>query len=160
MRHNVLVMALPAVAALLAVGCTPTDGTSTAQPDRAGVTTTKLENVKTETKEAGRAIEDYAYAQKAELVDKMSEDLAGMKAELDRLSAKVEASTGEAKAEAEVALATAREKWSEAKTQLDRAANATEDTWDDVKDGAKRSYGELESSVERSRQWLSDKLEP
>ena len=90
----------------------------------------------------------------------MTKELADIQTELDRLSAKVEKSTGEAKAEAKLKLEAAREQWAKAKKQLEAAQGATESTWDDVKSGVKKSYGELQDSVAKARQWVSDKIEP
>ena len=53
-----------------------------------------------------------------------------------------------------------RKKWAQAKKQLDRAESATESTWNDVKGGFEKSYGELKDSFEKTRQWLSEKIEP
>jgi hypothetical protein len=55
--------------------------------------------------------QDYAYAQKAEFVDKMKKELAEIQEELDRLSAKVERSSGEAKVDAKTRLDAVRGKW-------------------------------------------------
>jgi gas vesicle protein len=103
---------------------------------------------------------DYVYAEKTEFVDAMKKDLAAIEADLDRLSAEVEQSRGEARAKAKLELEAARKKWAEAKAQLDAAEAATEDTWEDVKRGFKKSYGELKESIAEARQWLSDEIEP
>jgi chromosome segregation ATPase len=149
MRHTILPTTFLLVAGL-AAGCPSTDGESAARRDKAT----------TETKEAALAIQDFAYAQKAEFVDKMKKELVEIQGELDRLSAKVDRSSGAAKADAKTKLEAVREKWAQAKKQLDQAESATESTWDDVKVGFKKSYGELKDSFENTRQWLSDKIEP
>ena len=146
MRHTILVITFLIVAAL-AVGCTSTDGKPEGGPKQS------------ETAPA-QAMQDYTYAQKAEFVDKMKKELVEIQEELDRLSAKVDRSSGAAKADARTKLEAVREKWAQAKKQLDQAENATESTWDDVKDGAEKSYGELKDTFDKSRQWLSDKIEP
>jgi hypothetical protein len=144
-----LVITFPLVAAF-AVGCGPGQGESAVARDRA----------RTETEEAAHAMQDYAYAQKVEFVDEMRKELVDIQEELDRLSAKVERSSGAAKAEARTQLDAVREKWAQAKKQLDQAESATESTWDDVMGAFKKSYGELEDAIVKTRQWLSDKIEP
>jgi len=146
MRHTILVITFLIVAAL-AVGCTSTDGKPAGGPKQS------------ETGPA-QAMQDYTYAQKAEFVDKMKKELVEIQEELDRLSAKVDRSSGAAKADARTKLEAVREKWAQAKKQLDQAESATDSTWDDVKGGFKKSYGELMDSFEKTRQWLSDKIEP
>ena len=172
MRHTILIITFLLVAGL-AVGCTPKDGKSAAGPKHRETAAAQRE-AETKTKEADQAgrdyahaqkeaveaRQDYAYAQKAEFVDKMKKELVGIQEELDRLSAKVDRSRGAAKAEAKTQLEAVRAKWAQAKKQLDRAESATESTWDDVKGGFKKSYGELKDSFEKTRQWLSEKIEP
>jgi phage host-nuclease inhibitor protein Gam len=111
-------------------------------------------------KEAAQSMQDYTYAQKAEFVAKMKKDLAEIQEELDRLSAKVDRSSGAVKADAATQLEAVREKWAQAKKQLDQAGSATESSWDDVKGGFKNIYGELKDSFDKTRQWISDKIEP
>jgi hypothetical protein len=154
------VFLLFSLAVALAVGCTPAEGKSAAGPIHRETAAAQLGKAKTETKEAALAIQDYAYTQKAELVDKMKKELADIQEELDRLSAKVDGSSDAAKADAKTKLEAVRKKWAQAKKQLDQAESATESTWDDVKGGFKKSYGELKYSFDKTRQWLSDKIEP
>jgi len=159
MKHTILVITFLLVAGL-AVSCASTDGKSAAGPRQRENAAAQLDKAKMETKEAAQAMQDYTYAQKAEFVDKMKKELAEIQEELDRLSAKVEKSSGAAKAEAKKQLEAVREKWALAKKQLDQAESATESTWDSVKGGFKKSYGELKDSFEKTRQWLSEKIEP
>lgn len=148
------------IAAALGVGLTPTGGTSAAGPEQGETAAAKRDRAMTETKEAAKGARDYAYAQKAEFAREMKEELARIQKELDRLSAKVDQSSGAAKADAKVKLEVVRKKWAHAKKQLDQAESATESTWDDVKDGFRKSYGELKDSFEKARRWLSDKIAP
>ena len=144
MRDRILTIVI-SIATAVAVGLTSTDGTSAAGPERG---------------ESGAAKRDYTHAQKAEFVRKMKEELVDIRKELDRLSAKVDKSSGAAKADAQARLEVVRKKWAQAKKRLDQAESATESTWDDVKDGFRKSYGELKDSFEKARQWLSDKIAP
>jgi outer membrane PBP1 activator LpoA protein len=158
MRHGTQIISFLLVAAL-AVGCTPTDEKSAVGPEE-GKPAAQFDKAKTEMKEAAQSMQDYTYAQKAEFVAKMKKELAEIQEELDRLSAKVDRSSGAVKAEAATQLEAVREKWAQAKRQLDRAGSATESTWDDVKGGFETIYGELEDSFDKTRQWVSDKIEP
>ena len=159
MKHTILVISFLLVAAF-AVGCKKTDGKSAAETKHRENAAEQLDKAKTETKEAAQAKQDYAYAQKAEFVDKMKKELVDIQEELDRLSAKVERSSGAAKADAKAKLEVVREKWAQAKKQLDQAESATESTWNDMKDGFKKLYSELRESFDKTRQWLSDTIEP
>jgi len=159
MRHTNLVITTLLVAGI-AVGCASTDATSGGGPSPSGTAAAQLERAKAGAKEATQAMEDYAYTQKAEFVDRMKKDLAGIQEEMDRLAAKVDDSSEAAKADAKARLAAVREKWAEAKKQLDLAESATESTWDDVQAGVKESYRELKDSFDSTRQWVSDQIAP
>jgi predicted nucleic acid-binding protein len=159
MRHTNLVLTT-LLAAGIAVGCASTDATSGGGPSPRGSAAAQVEKAKTETKKAAQAMEHYVYAQKAEFVDLMKKDLAGIQEELDRLAAKVDGSSGAAKADAQTKLQALREKWFQTKQQLEQAESATESTWDDVMASFKTSYGELKASFDSTRQWLSDEIAP
>ena len=159
MRHtNLVITAL--LCAGIAVGCSSTDAASDGGPSPNGTAAAQLEKAKAHTKAATQAIEDYAYSQKTEFVDRMKKDLADIQAELDGLAAKVDSSSNAAQADAKAKLEAVREKWAQAKKQLDQAESATESTWDEVKADVKTSYGELQDSFDSTRQWLSDKIAP
>jgi hypothetical protein len=155
MRHTMLGITFPLFAGLVG-GCTSTDGRN----EGGSAAAAQSDKAKMETKEAAQAMQNYAYAEKAEFVNKMKKELAAIQEELDRLTAKVDRSSGTAKADAKTKLEAVREKWAQAKKQLDQAENATESNWDDVKGGFKKSYGEMKDSFEKTRQWLSDKIAP
>ncbi len=140
MKHTILIITFLAITALSA-GCTWIDGK---QNEVLSV----------------QAMKDYTYAQKAEFIGEMKKELAKIQIELDRFAAKVDRTNGSAKADARIRLAEVREKWIMAKDQLDQAESSTESTWNDVKAGFKKVYGDLKSSFDTMRQWLSDKIEP
>jgi exonuclease VII large subunit len=147
-------------AAALAMACTTKDGKSAVPPKQERSAAAHLEKAKAETKEAAQAVRDYAYAEKAEFVDRMKKELVNIQEELDRLGAKVDRANGAAKADAKVKLERARDKWAQAKKRLDQAETATESSWDDVKNGFGQSYADLKDVFENTRQWLSDKIAP
>jgi hypothetical protein len=113
-----------------------------------------------ETMEAARAVADYAYAQKAEFIAGMKEELAAIERELDVLAAKAERSSGEAKARAERELATVREKWAKTDEKLQAAERASESEWDGVKGDFRQAYRDMKGSLDQTRQWLSDEIAP
>lgn len=133
----------------------PTDGSKEHQ----AVDEARAE-VKEKGQSAARAVREYSYAQKDQLVAEMNEELADIQAQIDRLSTEVEATNGEAKLEAERKLEAVRERWRRAKDQLEAAQAANEETWDEVKIGFADAYDDLHSSLDESRQWLSTKIAP
>jgi hypothetical protein len=159
MRYTILVATFLLTGAVV-VGCTSRDKKSAVAPNQGKIAAAHLDKAKAETKQAAQAMRDYAYAEKAEFVDNRKKDLVSMQEELDRLAAKVEKASGAAKDDAKVKLGTVRDNWIQAKKQLDRAETATASDWDDVKNGFKQSYSNLKDSVEKTRQWLSDKIAP
>jgi hypothetical protein len=118
------------------------------------------DKAESEVKETTQLARNYAYPQKAEFVDKTKKELVEIMEELDQLSARVERSNATVKDDAKTRLDAVREKWAQAEKQLDLAESATESSWYNVNRGFRKSYGELKDSVEETRQWLSDKIEP
>jgi DNA-binding protein YbaB len=148
------------VAAALVVSCKSTTETSPSRTGQDSAAALQLVKAKAATAEAVVAMDDYAYARKAEFVAKMESELVATQEELDRLGVKVASSAGAVKAEATTKLDAARVKLAQSKQQLQQAENATESTWNDVKKGFKESYGGLKDSIVLTRQWLSDKIAP
>jgi chromosome segregation ATPase len=144
----------------LAGGCTEADGATTGSPGPNQSAAKQLDRAKTETKEATQAVGDYAYAQKSEFVDKMKEQLGAIEKELDALGAKFAEAGDAASSDAKTKLDDSRAKWAAAKKQLDEAERATEANWDEVTRTFKASWAELQDNVGKTRQWLSDKIEP
>jgi hypothetical protein len=145
--------------ATLAVGLTPMHAASASVPGNGDAAVAKRDKVAAATGSA-RAVQDYAYAQKAVLVRNAKKELAKIRRELDRLSAKVDHSSGTVKADAKAKLEVVRTKWAQTKEHLDQAARSTESTWDETKERLGNSYGELKDSLKQTRQWLSDKIAP
>jgi hypothetical protein len=141
-------------------GCTPRKERAESEPESGLATEVQKDKAKTETKEAAQAIRDYSYAEKAEFVDKMKKELGEVEREMDRLSAKVDSSGSAAKTDAKQKLEAVRAQWTKAKEQLAQAESATQASWSDVRDAFKESYGTMHDSFDKTRQWLSDKIEP
>jgi phage host-nuclease inhibitor protein Gam len=116
--------------------------------------------VKQETKEAAQAMNDYAYAQKAEFVANMQVQLAEINRELDQLAAKIDKADDAARTEATPKLQALRDQVAKLNTHLDGAKSATESTWDDVKAGFNQGYSDLKDGFNQARQWVSEKIAP
>ena len=159
MKRSQLAIAL-VIASALFMGCRSTTEKSSSGTKQDSAAAFQLAKAKAATAEAVMAMDDYAYARKAEFVAKMKGDLVATQEELDGLGAKVSSSAGAAKAEATAKLDAARVKLAQTKQQLQQAENATESTWNDVTKGFKESYGGLKDSIVLTRQWLSDKIAP
>jgi gas vesicle protein len=157
MKHKQLAITFLAIT-VFAVGCKPSAENSATETRDA--TAQQFDKVKKETKEAAQEMKDYAYAQKAEFVTKMQDQLSEINRDLDQLSAKVEKANDAAKAEAKPKLEALREQAAKLNKQLDEAKSATESTWDDVKGGFKKGYSELKNAFQQARQWVSDKIAP
>jgi Skp family chaperone for outer membrane proteins len=120
----------------------------------------QFEKITEETKEAAQEIKDYAYAQKAEFVGKMQDQLDEINRDLDQLAAKTAKSGDKAKAEAEPKLQALRDQSAKLKKQLEQAGNATEPAWANIKTGFKKGYDELKDGFQEARRWASDKIAP
>ncbi len=148
MKHQFSLTILLAVTAF-AVGC-----------NKEPSTTQQIEKVKAETKEAAQDMKDYAYAQKAEFVEKMQNQLTAINRDLDQLAAKIEKSSEAARAEAKPKLQLLRDQAGKLNQQLEEAKNATESTWDSVKATSKKAFNDLKEGFRNARQWMSDKIAP
>jgi peptidoglycan hydrolase CwlO-like protein len=156
MTHPILFSTLLATG--LTAACASADSASGQK--QAGTAPAHGDSAKAEVKDAGHAWGDYAYAQKDKFVDEMKKEMATIHQDMDRLSAKVDKSTGTAKVDAKAKLDAVREKWAHAKKHLDRAEAATESDWGIVKGDFEKSYSEMKDSFDNTRQWLSDKIAP
>ncbi len=115
---------------------------------------------KTKTKEDSESARDYTFTQKAEFIAKKKSELAEINIRIDKLSEKVEKSSGADRDEAKSKLQALREQAAELNKQLDAANNIPESKWDDFKAGFNKSYKEMKDAVKQSRQWLSKKIAP
>ena len=150
MKNKTLLITFLSVAAF-AIGCKPSDEKSTSQ---------QLDKVQTETKQAAQDMKDYTFAQKAEFVKTMQDQLTALNQDLDKLSAKIDSSSDAIKAEAKPKLQALRDQATKLNQQLADAPNATESTWDSVKAGSQKAYDALVKSFAEARQWVSDKIAP
>ena len=157
MKHNSLAITFLAVAAF-SVGCKPSEEKT--GTDNREATAQQFDKARKETKEAAQEMKDYAYAQKAEFVEKMQTQLAEINKDLDGLSAKIEKASDAAKAEAKPRLEGLRAQTARLTKQLEEAKGATESTWDSVKTGFKKGYAELKDGFQQARHWVSEKIAP
>ena len=148
MNRNKLMITFLSVAAF-AVGC-----------NREETASQQLDKVQEKTAEAARDMKDYTYAQKAQFVEKMQVQLAGLNRDLDQLAARIEKSSDAVKAEAKPKLQALRDQTARLNRHLDEVRNATESTWDSVKNSFKKTYESSKDGFQQARQWVSDKLAP
>ena len=148
MKNKALLITLLSAAAIVA-GCNKDETTSQ-----------QIYKVQTETKQAAQDMKDYTFAQKAEIVKFMQGQLAALKADLDKLAAKVGSSSDAIKADAKPKLQALRDQATQLNQQLADAQNATETTWDSVKAGSQKAYDSMARGVTDARQWISDKIAP
>jgi chromosome segregation ATPase len=148
MKNKTLLITLLS-AAVIVTGC-----------DKEQTTSQQIDKVQTETKQAAEDMKDYTFAQKAEFVKAMQDQLTTLDQDLDKLSAKIDSSSDAIKAEAKPKLQALRDQSTQLHQQLADAQNATESTWDSVKSGSQKAYDSLAKSFTEARQWLSDKIAP
>lgn len=120
----------------------------------------QLDQVQEEAEAAAEDMQDYAFAQKSEFIEKMQVQLDEINRELDKLAAKTESASDEIKAEAKPKLQKLRDQMAKLKRNLDEAANADESAWGDIKSGFKKGYGEMKDGFNNARRWTSDKIAP
>lgn len=157
MNSTQLAIACLATLALTA-GCKPSSESAATENRQA--TARQFDQVKQETKEAAQAMNDYAYAQKAEFVANMQVQLTEINRELDQLAARIEKASDSAKTEATPKLQALRDQVAKLNTRLDEAKGATESTWNDVKAGFNQGYSDLKDGFNQVRQWVSEKIAP
>jgi predicted nucleic acid-binding Zn-ribbon protein len=148
MKNKTLIITFLSIAAF-AVGCKKEQTTSQ-----------QIENVKTETKQAAQDMKDYTFAQKAEFVKQMQNQLDDLNRDLDQLAAKIDSSSDAVKAEAKPKLQALRDQAAQLNKQLEDVRNATESTWDSVKSGFQKAYEATKDGFNQARQWVSDKIAP
>jgi len=146
-RHQLMITFLSAAA--FAAGC-----------NKEGTTSQQLDKVQAKTEAVAQDMKDYSYAQKAQFVEKMQVELAGLNRDLDQLAARIEKCSDAVKAEGKSKLQALRDQTARLNKQLDEVKNATESTWDSVKNGFKKTYESSKDGFQQARLWVSDKIAP
>jgi chromosome segregation ATPase len=120
----------------------------------------QIDKVQTETKQVAQDMKNYSFAQQAEFVKAMQDQLAVLNRDLATLSTKIDSSSDAVKTEAKPKFQALRDQIAQLKQQLADASNATESTWDSVKAGSQKSFDALAKRFAEARQWVSDKIAP
>jgi hypothetical protein len=142
----------------LSVGCAPSEASAAVEPPAADV---KPAIAPTPSVPAAvQTAQESAYARKSEFVANMKRELEAIRIETERLAAQADKFDAAKKADAKVKLDAMREQWIRASEQLDLAQSADEPTWDAVRGGFEESFRDLKDNFTKTRQWLSDKIEP
>lgn len=149
MKNITIRISVLAITALFAAGCKPKDSV-----------TQELDTAQEKTAEAAQDMKDYAFAQKAEFVRFMQDQLADLNRDLDELGAKIASSSEAVKAEAQPKLDALREQSALLGKQLEVAKNASESSWEAVKTDFRKSYDASRHGFKQARQWLSEKIKP
>ena len=148
MKNRLLIITFVSAAAF-AVGC-----------DKQPTASQQLDKMQADTKQVAQDMKDYTYAEKADFVKSMQDQIAVLDQNLDKMSDKIAASSDSVKAEAQPKMQALREQSAKLKQQLADVQNSTESTWDSVKSGTKQAYDSLQTSFANARQWVSDKVAP
>lgn len=133
-----------ALAVLLATSCDKSEPAASSPPTK--------DEVAEKASQAARAIKDYAFAQRDELVQRTSSELATLRIALDDLNAKVERQGTAASAESKAKLVAVRERWEKVQAQLELARSASAKNWDELKDALSTSFDELDRAFHDARQ--------
>ena len=155
--HTLFAIALLAFTAF-SVGCKPS--AKQGATETRGATGEQLDKVNKEGTQVAQAMKDYTYAEKAEFVASMQDQLNAINRSLDQLAAKIEGSSEAAKAEVKPKLQALRDRAAQLTQRLKEAEEATESTWGEVKAGFQKRYNELKDGFQEARLWLSDKIAP
>lgn len=147
-----------ALAALAFTGCKRSEDVTRGQS--AETTSEAMDRAQAATNDVAKQIQGYAFEQRTEFVAKMQAELTALNRSIDELDAKVEKSSAAVKAEARPQLAALREQSKQLSKQLEAVTNATPSTWNAIKADSEKAYMALKDGVNRSRQWVSDKIAP
>lgn len=121
--------------ASLAVSCIWRDDLSDVTLEPRATATEHRAGASTEAIEAATATCYLAAADRAELVDRLTQDVAEIQAGIDRLAAESNRVRGAARALTQVTLEAMRRRWALTMKRLETAERARRSTWDDAKSG-------------------------
>lgn len=146
-------------AAMVAVGCGPMDQKPVEESAGDDTAAVQYEQAEKQTREAARAIRQYAYAERDEFVTNMRKSLTPLNEEIDQLSTSLRSHSGMVKTEAESKLQALREQSERFAARLAEVQDATEARWDEIRTDVETSFTKLKSAFEKTRQWFSEVLE-
>jgi chromosome segregation ATPase len=146
------------IAVVLLASCSPSPKSTATQ--RAEASAKALDKVKTETRETGKAIEDYAHAQRVEFASRMKVELDASKRELDLIATKLKTASASVQAKAEPKVKELRDQIAKLEAQLETVKNSPESTWSSVKSGFSSAWESTQSGLNEARQWVSDQIQP
>ena len=156
MKNKNLPITIAFVGALSA-SCGMMDEHAAVDPELSAAADEKLDVAIASTQIVTEAIKDYAFAQRAQFASDRKAEMARIQTELDQLSVKADNAV---RTDLETKLEAVRAKWAEAKQLLDKAESATEPDWSAVQRSFNKSYGELHTTFDEARRWLSDEIDP
>ena len=128
-----ITIVLAAGLAALAVSCIWWDDLSGVGLEPRETPTERRDQAKAEVVEATAAMRYLAGAQKAELADRLTQEVVEIQAGIDRLATEADRVRGAARELARATLEAMRQRWTLAMKRLETAERATRSTWDEVR---------------------------
>jgi len=132
---------IPLSLALLIVGCSQSEKTSSEKAPTAPVT---AQNVQDQFKNAATTAKTFVIENKDEFVATMNKKLHELDAKIDELAKKSEPYKDDAKVQADKALAALREQRQAVNEQFEKAKQAGGDAWQEIKAKCSSAMAELE----------------
>lgn len=115
--------------------------------------------VKTKASETAEAVGDYAVENKDDFKKQMSEDLAEVQAQMERLKKRAEAASGAAQDSIKRQMTDLESKRVVLKKKLDETAQSSGEAWTQVKSGMKKAMDEIKEGFKKVRATISDEPE-
>ncbi|MDQ8204305.1 hypothetical protein [Pelagicoccus sp. SDUM812003] len=140
---------------ILAAGCSKSSDVSTEA--RVTDVTPKTE---VSTDATSLEIEAVTYERRQAFSEAMRKRLAVIESEIQSLEAVLEESSDSAKSTAQPKIASLKSQAADLKDRIQAIGDATPTTWEGVKADSQKAYDALQQSVNDSRQWLSDLIQP
>ncbi len=128
--------------------------------DKPASTSQRIDQLQSETKDAGRAFQGYPFAQKEVFTEELKTQLAGINCDLDQLSAQVEKLSDPARAHAHLKLLQLRNQASRLSRQVEQDQTTSESAWENVKQDSRKVYDELQAGFNQARQLVTSKRTP
>ncbi len=107
-------------------------------------------DVNRDVKRAADTIQQYAFDQRQDFVEKTRKDIEKMRAELRDLRARTESQSGDAKLKSQQLDDSIQKQLDEADARLRDLNNATQDTWNDVRDRMKGLISDIGDALRRA----------
>jgi predicted nucleotide-binding protein (sugar kinase/HSP70/actin superfamily) len=160
-KHIIMLITTAFIIGSFATGCNLFNGESNLEKSLDKLDTELIKKEKEKEKKAYKAEHsNYTYSQKNIFVDRKRNELAEIKKEVDALTVRLDNSKIKADAEANKKLNALLDELEMTIINIEELQNADESKWEAAKTDFNNIYSNMTSSFEKTRQWLSDKIEP